>query len=64
VRGFWVWFADETGFYFHTGATKSVCSQVKKNPKVEICFYPPAEKGGVMMRVGGAVEFLDDVELR
>lgn len=64
VRGFWMWFADETGFYFHTGAMKPVCSQLKKNPKVELCFYHPDEKGGVMMRVAGKVEFLDDVKLR
>lgn len=64
VRGFWMWFADETGFYFHTGAMKSVYSQLKKNPKVEVCFYHPAEDAGVMMRVAGTVEFLDDVELR
>jgi len=63
VRGFWMWFADETGFYFHTGAMKSVYSQLKKNPKVEVCFYHP-EDGGVMMRVAGTVEFLDDTELR
>lgn len=65
VRGFWMWFADETGFYFHTGAMKPVCKQLKKNPKVELCFYRPAEDGsGVMMRVAGNVEFVDDTELR
>ena len=64
VRGFWMWFADETGFYFHTGAMKPVYSQLKKNPNVEACFYHPDGKGGVMMRVAGTVEFLDDTELR
>jgi pyridoxamine 5'-phosphate oxidase len=64
VRGFWMWFADETGFYFHTGAMKPVYSQLKKNSKVEACFFHPAEDGGIMMRVAGTVEFLDDTELR
>ena len=64
VRGFWMWFADETGFYYHTGAPKPVCSQLKKNPKIEICFYHAADDGGVMMRVAGQVEFLDDMKLR
>ena len=64
VRGFFMWFADETGFYFHTGATKSVFSQLKANNKVEACFYHSDEKGGIMMRVTGTVDFLDDKELR
>ncbi len=66
VRAFLMWFADETGFYFHTAATKSVYKQLKANPKTEVCFYaadtPPA--GGRMMRVSGKVEFLDDAELK
>ena len=64
VRGFFMWYADETGFYFHTGAMKPVYQQLKRNPKVEACFYHPAENGGVMMRVAGKVEFLNDVDLR
>ena len=64
VRGFFMWYADESGFYFHTGAMKPVYSQLKQNPKVELCFYHPNDKGGVMMRVAGTVEFLNDTELR
>ena len=64
VRGFFMWYADETGVYFHTGAINPVYSQLKNNPKIEACFYHPDEKGGVMMRVAGKVEFLDDVDLR
>ncbi len=66
VRGFLLWFADETGFYFHTGATKSVCEQLKKNPKLEICFFAPAPPPNVgkMMRLAGKVRFLDDIALK
>ncbi|MCW4034195.1 MAG: pyridoxamine 5'-phosphate oxidase family protein [Candidatus Bathyarchaeota archaeon] len=64
VRGFMMWYANESGFYFHTGATKPVYKQMKANPNVELCFYHPDEKGGVMMRVAGAVEFIDDKKLR
>ena len=32
VRGFMMWYANESGFYFHTGATKSVYEQLKANP--------------------------------
>jgi len=42
---------------------KPVHSQLKQNPKVELCFYHPNEKDGVIMRVAGAVEFLNDVAL-
>ena len=27
-------FANESGIYYHTGAPKSVCKQLKSNPKV------------------------------
>jgi pyridoxamine 5'-phosphate oxidase len=66
VRAFLMWFADESGFYYHTAAAKSVYKQLKNNPNVEICFY---HVGGDMMarnmmRVAGEVEFLDDADLR
>jgi len=59
-----MWYVDESGFYFHTSAMKPVYSQLKQNPKVELCFYHPKDTGGVMMRVAGAVEFLSDVALK
>ena len=66
VRAFLMWFADESGFYYHTGTAKSVYKQLKNNPNVEICFY---HAGGEMMaknmmRVTGEVEFLDNAKLR
>ncbi len=66
VRGFMLWFADETGFYFHSGMPKAVCQQLLKNPKAEICFYKPAPPpdAGTMLRVAGKVEFLNDLALR
>lgn len=63
VRAFAMWFADKTGFYYHTGSTKAVCLQLKKNPKVELCFYRPDEAAGTMMRVTGKVEFVEDKSL-
>ena len=65
VRAFAMWFADETGFYYHTGTPKSVYRQLVKNPNVELCFYAPGEMGaGKMMRVAGKVEFQNDAALR
>jgi len=60
VRAFAMWFADETGFYYHTGTPKNVFKQLKKNQKVELCFFAPGEGAGRMMRVAGKAEFMND----
>jgi uncharacterized pyridoxamine 5'-phosphate oxidase family protein len=59
VRGLLLWFADEKGFHFHTGSTKSLPGQLARNPKVEIAFFEPAKDGGRMMRVTGRARILD-----
>jgi pyridoxamine 5'-phosphate oxidase len=62
VRGLLMWFADQTGFYFHTGTVKPLSDQLVANPRVEVAFHNPG-KGpgdGRMMRVSGAVERLHD----
>ena len=66
VRLFAMWFADETGFYFHTGAMKSIYNQLQSNPKVELCFYSPrdASGSGTMLRASGVVDFIDDRVLK
>jgi len=66
VRAFAMWFADEGGFYFHTGSAKAICRQLKNNPRVEVCFYAPEPppKVGRMMRVAGEAEFINDTALR
>lgn len=58
------WFADETGFYFQTGAIKDMAKQLKINPKMEACFYKPDDKMGTMLRIDGEVEFIDDLKLK
>jgi len=64
VRAFAMWFADSTGFYYHTGTPKSVYQQLKKNPKGELCFYAPGtQDAGRMMRITGMVEFLESKSL-
>jgi uncharacterized pyridoxamine 5'-phosphate oxidase family protein len=63
VRAFAMWFADKTGFYYHTGTPKNVYRQLIRNPKVELCFFRPGEGAGTMMRVAGKVEFLEDKAL-
>ena len=65
VRVFAMWFADETGFYFHTGSMKATCHQLKSNPRIEVCYYAPAPMPdpGKMLRVAGEAEFLNDIAL-
>src|SRR5512137_2891870 len=63
VRAFAMWFCDDTGFYYHTGTPKKIFGQLKKNPKLELCFFKPGEGAGTMMRVSGKAEFLKDKAL-
>jgi pyridoxamine 5'-phosphate oxidase len=62
VRALLMWFANEDGFYFGTLSPKEFAKQLKKNPKVEICFYNNAADlaDAKSMRVTGEIEWLDD----
>ena len=62
VRGMWMWFADETGFYYHTGTMKSLYKQLCTNPNVEACHHDA--KNGIMLRVAGKIEFVNDSALK
>jgi pyridoxamine 5'-phosphate oxidase len=64
VRALGFWFADETGFYFQTSIVKSFVGELKKNPKIEACFYKNENPLGTMFRMSGAVEFLTDEKLQ
>ena len=65
VRGMLLWFADESGFYYHSGTIKSVLAQIEDHPYVEAAFYNPGPSldKGRMLRVAGKVEFVEDTEL-
>ena len=65
VRPLLLWFADPRGFYFMTMSPKRFSGQLHENPKVEVCFYNGATElpDAKMMRLTGAVEFVDDAEL-
>ena len=62
VRAFRLWYADESGFYFHTGTTKNVYRQLQSNHRVEVCFCTP--RFDKMMRVTGVAEFIDNPSLK
>jgi pyridoxamine 5'-phosphate oxidase len=64
VRALGFWFADESGFYFQTGAIKEFYKQLLKNPKAEVCFYGHQGVIGKMLRVAGAVEFIQDKKMK
>ena len=65
VRGMLMWFADESGFYFHTGMSKSLYKQIQDNPKVEVCFVRNANDpvNFETLRVTGVAEIVNDDEL-
>ena len=62
VRLIMLYKADENGIIFCTGRDKDVNKQLSKNPAVELCFYN-ADKG-CQIRVEGAVEMVNDLELK
>ena len=64
VRTFYLWYADESGFYFVTIAGKDVVKQLQQNPKAEVCFFNNAAGPAdwKQMRVTGEIEFLEDEE--
>jgi len=64
VRALGMWFADESGFYFQTGAFKEFPHELKKNPKAEACFYRHEGTIGTMLRISGKVEFIEDKKLK
>ena len=65
VRAMAMWFADETGFYYHTGTQKRLSKQLRDNPKVELGFFNQGEGMGQMqmVRITGSVEMVDNAEL-
>lgn len=65
VRGMLLWFADETGFYFHTSTEKRLPKQIIKNQNVEAAFMYHSEKenSSQALRVTGKAEILENEEL-
>ena len=67
ARIFMLWRANDSGFYLCTGTPKPVYKQLMANPRTELCFYKPGPDPtalGIMMRVAGRVEFVNDNKLR
>jgi pyridoxamine 5'-phosphate oxidase len=64
VRAWLLWYADDSGFYFVPLASKQVTEQLKRNPKLELCFFNNAADAAdwKQMRVVGEAEFLEDEE--
>jgi pyridoxamine 5'-phosphate oxidase len=64
VRTFYLWYADESGFYFVTIAGKDVVRELQQNPKAEVCFFNLATGPAdwKQLRVTGEIEFLEDAE--
>jgi pyridoxamine 5'-phosphate oxidase len=65
VRGMLMWFADETGFYFHTGSTKKLAAQVKNGTRAEAAFPKATQNMAELqeLRVSGHTEVVNDKTL-
>ncbi|HEX2958834.1 MAG TPA: pyridoxamine 5'-phosphate oxidase family protein [Chitinispirillaceae bacterium] len=65
VRAMAMWFADKTGFYFHTGSMKRLYTQLKGNPRIEAGFIHPGEMQTMQtVRVTGTIEEINDPVLQ
>jgi uncharacterized pyridoxamine 5'-phosphate oxidase family protein len=62
VRAMAIVKADENGIIIETGTFKDVYKQLSANPNVELCFNNYQQ--GIQVRVSGAVEVVDDLELK
>jgi len=62
VRTIMLYKADENGIIFCTGRDKAVHKQLQAKPAAELCFYNAEQ--GLQVRIEGAVEMLDDLELK
>lgn len=66
VRTLLLWIVMNDALYFHTGASTHLAKEIKKNPKVEICFTAPPVPPlpSRMMRVTGFCEYVDDKKMK
>jgi pyridoxamine 5'-phosphate oxidase len=64
VRGMLMYRADEQGIIFHTGKVKDLHRQLTENPHVEMCFNNGKFEDLVQIRIGGAVELVEDLGLK
>lgn len=62
VRGMNLFLVNNTGLYFCMGKLKEVYTQLKTDPKVEMCFYN--EEQMIQVRLRGTVAEFDDDELK
>ena len=64
VRGLLLYRADEKGIVFHTGKMKDLHKQLTANPNVEMSFNNGKFDDLIQIRVSGAVELVEDMELK
>ena len=60
VRGMMAYRADQSGVIFHTGTSKALAQQIRKNPLVEACFNSKDKQ----VRVSGVAEIIEDLALK
>jgi uncharacterized pyridoxamine 5'-phosphate oxidase family protein len=58
VRAFLTVLFDDDKIYFTTASTKDVYKQIRKNPKIELCYL--SDNCSKMLRITGEIEIIDD----
>ena len=64
VRGMFLYRADDQGVLFHTGKMKDLHRQLTRNPHVEMSFNNGKFDNLIQVRVSGAVELVEDLDLK
>jgi pyridoxamine 5'-phosphate oxidase len=64
VRGMLLYRADGNGIIFHTGKMRDLHKQLTINPDVEMSFNNGSDEDLIQIRVSGAVELVEDIELK
>jgi uncharacterized pyridoxamine 5'-phosphate oxidase family protein len=64
VRGMYMYRVDENGIIFHTGKVKDLHQQLTANPHVELSFNNGKFDNLIQVRVSGAVELVEDMDLK
>jgi pyridoxamine 5'-phosphate oxidase len=64
VRGMLLYRADDHGIIFHTGKMRDLHKQLTANPNVELSFHNGSNEDLTQVRISGAVELVEDIELK
>ncbi|MCF7912555.1 MAG: pyridoxamine 5'-phosphate oxidase family protein [Candidatus Cloacimonetes bacterium] len=51
-------------FFIATGNADAKCSQIRKQGRAEVCYYPDTEEKGCYIRFNGDAKLISDIDLK